>query len=166
MIIWGGLRGSPNSGLVLNTGGRYDPVTDSWTPTTTTAAPSARADHTAVWTGNVMIVWGGGQPGLSGTNTGSRYNPIANTWAATPAIGAPAARGGSNIDGVTHTAVWTGSVMIVRRATVRRPYQLGKPLRSANTWAADSHRCPSGAVPPLGGMGRRRDDRVGRHDRY
>jgi hypothetical protein len=33
---------------------------DTWTATSTTNAPSARADHTAVWTGSEMIVWGGG----------------------------------------------------------------------------------------------------------
>ena len=43
----------------LNTGGRYNPSTDSWTATSTTNAPSARDDHTAVWTGSEMIVWGG-----------------------------------------------------------------------------------------------------------
>ena len=37
MIVWGGVR----PGL-LNTGGRYDPGTDSWTATSTTNAPSAR----------------------------------------------------------------------------------------------------------------------------
>ena len=43
----------------LNTGGRYNPSTDSWTATSTTNAPAARYDHTAVWTGSEMIVWGG-----------------------------------------------------------------------------------------------------------
>ena len=43
----------------LNTGGRYNPSTDSWTATSTTNAPAARVDHTAVWTGSEMIVWGG-----------------------------------------------------------------------------------------------------------
>jgi len=46
-------------GSTLNTGGRYDPGTDSWTATNTTNAPSARALHTAIWTGSEMIVWGG-----------------------------------------------------------------------------------------------------------
>ena len=45
--------------LTLNTGGRYNPSTDSWTATSTTNAPAARAHHTAVWTGSEMIVWGG-----------------------------------------------------------------------------------------------------------
>ena len=42
-----------------NTGGRYDPGTDSWTATSTTNAPTARYAPTAVWTGSEMIVWGG-----------------------------------------------------------------------------------------------------------
>ena len=32
---------------------------DTWTATSTTNAPAARAGHTAVWTGSEMIVWGG-----------------------------------------------------------------------------------------------------------
>ena len=33
---------------------------DTWTPTSTTNAPTARNQHSAVWTGSEMIVWGGG----------------------------------------------------------------------------------------------------------
>ena len=54
MIVWGG----EFSGY-SNTGGRYNPSTDSWTATSLTNAPSARDGHTAVWTGSEMIVWGG-----------------------------------------------------------------------------------------------------------
>ena len=54
MIIWGG-----NNGGFLNTGGRYNPVTNSWTATSTINVPAARGYHTAVWTGSEMIVWGG-----------------------------------------------------------------------------------------------------------
>ena len=32
---------------------------DTWTATSTTDAPDARYNHTAVWTGSEMIVWGG-----------------------------------------------------------------------------------------------------------
>ena len=52
MVIWGGFP-------YTNTGGRYNPDTDSWTATSTTNAPEARLNHTALWTGNEMIVWGG-----------------------------------------------------------------------------------------------------------
>ena len=59
-------------GNYLNTGGRYNPGTDSWTATSTTNAPSGRYDHTAVWTGSEMIVWGGiDDSGI--LNTGGRY---------------------------------------------------------------------------------------------
>src|SRR5206468_1290367 len=58
MIVWGG--GSSSTNGVLQTGGRYDPSTDSWTPTSTTGAvPSQRDRPIAVWTGSEMIVWGG-----------------------------------------------------------------------------------------------------------
>ena len=55
MIIWGGL--DPHA--FLDTGGRYDPSTDSWRATTTTNTPRARFSHTAVWSGSEMIIWGG-----------------------------------------------------------------------------------------------------------
>jgi hypothetical protein len=35
---------------------------DSWTATTVASAPDIRANHTAVWTGSEMIVWGGTIP--------------------------------------------------------------------------------------------------------
>ena len=70
MIVWGG-TGFPST---VNTGGRYDPSTDSWTATSTTGAPAGRIVHTAVWTGTEMIVWGGQNPS-NHFNTGGRYNP-------------------------------------------------------------------------------------------
>ena len=92
-------------GTDLNTGGRYNPSTDSWTATSTTNAPTARVGHTAVWTGSEMIVWGG-DGDIGCLNTGGRYNPSTDSWTATSTTNAPAARDG-------HTAVWTGSEMIV-----------------------------------------------------
>jgi N-acetylneuraminic acid mutarotase len=110
MIIWGGSAGG---GLVppfyFITGGRYNPITDSWIATSTTNTPEGRASHTAIWTGSEMIIWGGAQDTDFGPfyfNTGGRYNPSTNTWAATSTTNAPEARGG-------HTAVWTGGEMLV-----------------------------------------------------
>jgi hypothetical protein len=54
MIIWGGTHS-----FSLNTGGRYNPVTNSWTTTATANAPLPRWNHIAIWTGNQMIVWSG-----------------------------------------------------------------------------------------------------------
>ncbi len=81
-----------------------DAAPDTWTPTTTTDAPSARDLHTAVWTGSEMIVWGGSS--TTRLNTGGRYDPATDAWTATTTTGAPTAR-------ASHTAVWTGSEMIV-----------------------------------------------------
>lgn len=56
MLIWGGVN---PDGLYLNTGGRYNPVSDTWTSMSVVGAPEARLSHTAIWTGTEMIVWGG-----------------------------------------------------------------------------------------------------------
>src|ERR1041385_9117667 len=81
-------------------------IDDSWTATSTTDAPTRRSDHTAVWTGTEMIVWGGRNARAATVNSGGRYNPSTDSWTATSTTNAPIAR--SN-----HTAVWTGSEMIV-----------------------------------------------------
>jgi N-acetylneuraminic acid mutarotase len=104
MIVWGGIG---ESLILLNSGGRYNPSTNSWTATSTTNAPQARYEQTAVWTGSEMTIWGGFVD-ISGVtvNTGGKYNPSTDNWTATSTVNAPDARGG-------HQAVWTGSEMIV-----------------------------------------------------
>ena len=99
MIVWGGLRADAKE---TNTGGRYNPSTDSWTATSTTNAPAVRGLHTAVWTGSEMIVWGGYAGGGKLRNTGGRYNPGMDSWTATRTTNAPKAR-------YLHTAVWADS---------------------------------------------------------
>jgi len=71
MIVWGGGNGGAN---YFNTGGRYDPSTDSWRATDISNAPIGRSNHTAVWTGSEMIIWGGriATPPFF-ANTGGRY---------------------------------------------------------------------------------------------
>src|SRR6266576_900561 len=44
MIVWGG---NGQNGSYPNTGGRYNPVTNSWTATSTINAPEGRGGHTA-----------------------------------------------------------------------------------------------------------------------
>jgi len=104
MIIWGG----EELLTLVNTGGRYDPMTNTWTATSTTDAPSGRRRSTAVWTGSEMIVWGGEtvSRNVIRLNTGGRYSPATDTWTATSTTDAPSERS-------DHTAVWTGSEMIV-----------------------------------------------------
>jgi N-acetylneuraminic acid mutarotase len=106
VVVWGGFDGSDCSDRA-NTGGVYDPATGTWTATSTTNAPTARAYHTAVWTGSKMVVWGGqGGCGLGWLSTGGVYDPATDTWTAMSTTDAPSARYG-------HKAVWSGSKMIV-----------------------------------------------------
>src|SRR5262249_30289864 len=59
MIVWGGF-GNNAENHYLNSGARYLPSEDRWTPTSVGVnVPDGRYAHTAVWTGAHMIVWGG-----------------------------------------------------------------------------------------------------------
>jgi len=129
MILWGG---STLSGIV-NTGGRYNPATDSWTATSTGApVPVARTYPSAVWTGTTMVVWGGLNNSGVAINTGGRYNPTTNTWLATSVgIGVPSAR-------VFHTAIWSGSAMIVWGGSANNAYTSNTNTGSRYNPATDS----------------------------
>jgi hypothetical protein len=106
MMVWGGTDSTFND---TNTGGRYNPTADSWSATSVVNAPSPRDSLAAVWTGSEMIVWGGVFccPAMD-FNTGGRYNAATDSWTPTSTANAPFAR-------FYHTAVWTGSEMIVWR---------------------------------------------------
>ena len=105
MIVWGGATtGLPD--LVKRDGGRYDADTDVWRSVATEGAPAGRSYHTAVWTGQEMIVWGGKGAGGQPLGDGARYNPATDSWSPLAAAGAPSPRSG-------HTALWTGQEMIV-----------------------------------------------------
>jgi N-acetylneuraminic acid mutarotase len=108
LIVWGGKDGTGST--YYDTGARYHLATDSWSSISTTGAPTGREDHTAVWTGSRMVVWGGFTEdpvlGFIALNTGGRYDPVTDSWSDTRVNGAPSPRG-------FHTAVWTGTEMIV-----------------------------------------------------
>ena len=84
------------------------PADDKWAPTTSPL--SERENHTAVWTGSEMIVWGGFFGISNYTNylshVAGRYNPATDSWTLSTITNAPAWR-------ERHTAVWTGTEMIV-----------------------------------------------------
>ncbi|MCI0409840.1 MAG: hypothetical protein L0191_14960, partial [Acidobacteria bacterium] len=74
--------------------------------------PDPRYGHVAVWTGSLMIVWGGHEGDivpdvvLDTEISGGLYDPATDTWAPTSRINAPVLE-------ANPTAVWTGSQMIV-----------------------------------------------------
>ncbi|MDB4946563.1 MAG: kelch repeat protein [Labilithrix sp.] len=109
MLIWGG-EGCGRLEAPCQSGGVYDPATDAWEPLDASAPITPRSDHTAVWTGDRMIVFGGWNlprafP-VSAQGDGASYDPASRQWTVLPSAGAPAPREG-------HTAIWTGTQMIV-----------------------------------------------------
>ncbi len=144
MIVWGGNDVSGGSVIHFNTGGQFDPVSDTWTPTSTGGdCPTVRSLQTVVWTGTEMIVWGGIN-NSGGLNSGGRYNPLTDTWVSTSTgSGVPNAR-------YRHTGVWTGTQMIVWGGWVPAefgPSNTGSRYTPAtDSWSATSTApdCPSG----------------------
>jgi hypothetical protein len=76
MIVWGGGYSDGIQIIYLDSGGRYDPTTDTWASTSLANAPNSREFHTGVWTGTELIVWGGeygdGEE-VNWLDTGGRY---------------------------------------------------------------------------------------------
>lgn len=87
MIVWGGGNSMGNTASALyQTGGRYNPISNTWTDMVSTGdLPDARAFHNAIWTGTEMIVWGGY------AGAGIQINP-AVVWAYNPNVSLPGGR--------------------------------------------------------------------------
>ena len=80
IFIWGGVN---ESGTALNSGALYDPRTDTWKVVTSDAnTPTPRSLAAAVWTGSVIVVWGGLDPvTMEALADGAIYDPVADDWA-------------------------------------------------------------------------------------
>ncbi len=89
LFIWGGVN---ESGTALNSGALYDPRTDEWTLIASDAnTPSPRSLATAVWTGSVIVVWGGLDPAsMEPLADGAVYDPVLDAWS--PMSPGPTAR--------------------------------------------------------------------------
>jgi N-acetylneuraminic acid mutarotase len=129
MIVWGGVNPATPA-YYLGSGARYNPVSNSWVPLP--LGPTERTDHSAVWTGSEMLVWGGRNEFNPRLTAGARYKPATNSWQAISAAGAPAGRW-------DHTAVWTGTRMIVWGG-ISQVYELtgGRYDPSTDTWLPTS----------------------------
>ena len=127
MIIWGGAADRDWRDAPQNTGARYDPISDSWSPMSTAGAPEARTGHGAVWTGSEMVVWGGLTSGTSADSvkflgTAGRYDPTTDSWA-------PVASSSYYFSTLSRAVVWTGAELIFWGLPVGVRYDL-----AANTW--------------------------------
>ncbi len=103
MIVWGGM--TDPSGTPTNTGGVYDVVADTWSPTSLVNAPTARLSSSLIWTGTRMVAWGGTDATGTIVNTGGQYDPATSLWTSTSTVNA--------VGRTSHSSVWTGTEMIV-----------------------------------------------------
>ncbi len=110
IMIWGGIDDLDNP---MTSGYRYNLLTDTWLPTSSTNEPSLRSAYSTIWTGNDVIIWGGFNPNtFSSSNTGAKYNALNDIWISTTV---PVDTSG-DLNGLVrynHSAVWTGSAMII-----------------------------------------------------
>lgn len=140
MIVWGGFAGN---GAQTDTGGIYDPATDTWKPLSQLNAPHKRSHHLAVWASNRMVVWGGyTEPyGEKSLDTGGIYDPETDTWTPTSLQGAPVGRMDYHAmvtDG-RNALIWAGDVKGVPSwewaNDIASPVTAGAILNPvANTW--------------------------------
>lgn len=103
MLVWGGAVVEQGRPRPRGDGAAFDPRPGRWRRLE--PAPLApRLAHTAVWTGEEMILWGG-TDGAETFSDGAVYDPSTGSWSTLPQ--AP-------LDGrVGHAALWTGEVMLV-----------------------------------------------------
>ena len=100
MIIFGGNFSS----APINTGGKYNPSTDTWVATST-SGPSARFSHSSIWAGSLMYVTGG-RTGSSSFNDGYSYNPSTNTWTSLGQFSATDSK-------MQHNSFFTGNMLVI-----------------------------------------------------
>lgn len=104
----------------------------AWVSGSGSNAPMPRWGHSAVWSGQAMLVWGGNLGSGTFSAAGGVYSPDSDSWAQISTVGAPSARAG-------HTAVWSGTEMIVWGGSGVAGSYLGAGGRFApdtQTWTA------------------------------
>jgi hypothetical protein len=113
MIIWGGvyvtIADGGNTYTTLANGGIYDNASNTWQAIiggTGNGDPAARYEHTAVWAGDRMLIFGGRTNTGTYYSDGASFSPDTITWTVLASENTPSARS-------KHTALWTGSRMLV-----------------------------------------------------
>jgi hypothetical protein len=78
-ILIDNIEASGGGTTYYSDGGVYDPSSGgSWSAVATNNAPDSRAFHSAVWTGDIMIIWGGKTS--VALKTGGVYDPALTEW--------------------------------------------------------------------------------------
>ena len=111
MFVWGGANAAGES---LDTGGAYDPMTDTWREVTMDAPPTAREQAVCLAFEERVFVWGGVSTTTPGSVVAPRHlldgaiwMPQTNGWRA---IAAPPV---TLLPRIRTTAVWTGEKILI-----------------------------------------------------
>lgn len=109
--VWGGFQdySSPLSATTASDPGAcYESLSNTWVNMSAGSSPAARGNHTAVWTGDRICIWGGHDPSAfpKTFGNGACYFPQGDYWTPITMTNAPAARS-------YHQAVWTGGKMCI-----------------------------------------------------
>lgn len=143
LLVFGGSEPEPADPHVVGTatGAAYDPAGDTWRLLPPAPIPG-RLAHSAVWTGDEMIVWGGSETDSAHDvlADGAAYDPAADSWRLLPE--APlAAR-------ADHHAAWVGGRMVVLGGQVRTSGSSWDPrLDTAAYLPSDDRWIPLGPLP-------------------
>jgi hypothetical protein len=110
LVVWGGTVGIEGDlDSILSVGAVYDPQRDAWRPMDTPDFLSPRWGHSMVWTGEEVLIWGGGRFDIRlpfASPWGARYRPADGRWQAMSEQDAPDLRR-------SHEAFWTGQEMLI-----------------------------------------------------
>lgn len=109
LIVWGGWteeQGPVGDGAILDL---KQPA--AWRPISMAGAPGRRILPVVAWTGQWLVIWGGGDARDAGAPlqplmSGGRYDPKADRWQPTSLMNAPAGR-------FKPVSVWTGRQLLV-----------------------------------------------------
>lgn len=110
MIVWGGAHGVLDNGMMTFVlaaeAAAYNASTDSWRRIADPPSGGWRYDHSAVWTGREVVIWGGRDAEGNYLNTGMRFDPREDVWTQMTTEGSPSPRADAHM-------VWTGHAVLV-----------------------------------------------------
>jgi N-acetylneuraminic acid mutarotase len=102
MFVWGGMDEQGNR---LDSGGAYNPTTDTWRVVNLDGAPSPREFATCVPMDGGVFVWGGAEA-VALRGDGAVWDPASNTWSSISDSNDPSPR-------VRGIGLWTGEKVLL-----------------------------------------------------
>jgi hypothetical protein len=139
VLVFGG--GDLAASQDLNTGGRYNPSTDSWQTTAVSGAPPARRRAFTAWSGTRFVVFGGENKSGAAMKDALRYDPAFDSWDP-KAAGAPSGATGQA------TSLVGGDMLVFGGFAASELSTLDAFSVSTNAWSS-----PSNTNPPTARSG-------------